>query len=204
MLHLNTIDNNTHKTLLSLLSKKYLANFSLVGGTALSLQYGHRKSIDLDLFSPEKFEPGILEELIKIDYSDYVYRGNNTYMLFFDIGSVKTDLVYHPFGLLSTIETTDNIRMFGIEDIAAIKCFAVCKRGTRKDFYDIWALTQHFTPNEIAIFFTKKYGDENLIFFKKSVLYFEEANGTDQPEVLIKNLSWETVKKSVFNSFINL
>lgn len=30
-----------------------LSNFALVGGTALSLLYGHRKSIDLDLFSTE-------------------------------------------------------------------------------------------------------------------------------------------------------
>jgi len=33
-----------------------LKGFSLVGGTALSLLYGHRISIDLDLFSNAGFE----------------------------------------------------------------------------------------------------------------------------------------------------
>jgi Nucleotidyl transferase AbiEii toxin, Type IV TA system len=33
-----------------------LKGFSLVGGTALSLLYGHRKSVDLDLFSNKPFE----------------------------------------------------------------------------------------------------------------------------------------------------
>ncbi|HUZ61302.1 MAG TPA: nucleotidyl transferase AbiEii/AbiGii toxin family protein [Hanamia sp.] len=33
-----------------------LQDFSLVGGTALSLHYGHRKSVDLDLFSNKPFE----------------------------------------------------------------------------------------------------------------------------------------------------
>jgi hypothetical protein len=33
----------------------FLAEFSLVGGTALSLKYGHRISVDLDLFSENDF-----------------------------------------------------------------------------------------------------------------------------------------------------
>jgi hypothetical protein len=32
-----------------------LTGFSLVGGTALSLLYAHRKSVDLDLFSEKPF-----------------------------------------------------------------------------------------------------------------------------------------------------
>ena len=150
MLHLNTIDETMHKVLLSLLGKKYLSDFSLVGGTSLSLRYGHRKSIDLDLFSSKEFDPATLDELIKIDYPDYVYRGNNRYMLFCNIGPVKTDIIYHPFELLSPVETIDSIRMFSIEDVAAMKLFAICKRGTRKDFYDLWMLVQHFTPAQLA------------------------------------------------------
>jgi len=37
---------------------KALHPFSLVGGTALSLRYGHRTSADLDLFYHEKFDHG--------------------------------------------------------------------------------------------------------------------------------------------------
>ncbi|MDI9563591.1 MAG: nucleotidyl transferase AbiEii/AbiGii toxin family protein [Bacteroidota bacterium] len=33
-----------------------LKPFSLVGGTALSLRYGHRGSMDLDLFWHQKFD----------------------------------------------------------------------------------------------------------------------------------------------------
>ena len=204
MLHLNTIDKAMHQVLLSLLGKKYLSDFSLVGGTSLSLRYGHRRSIDLDLFSPIEFDPSLLDELIKTDYPNYVYRGNNRYMLFCNIGPVKTDIIYHPFKLLSPVEIIDNIRLFSIEDVAAMKLFAICKRGTRKDFYDLWMLAQHFTSIQLATFFQEKYGQEKLIFLRKSVLYFEEADISEQPEVLVEKLDWQRVKKEVYKAFVNI
>jgi predicted nucleotidyltransferase component of viral defense system len=204
MLHLNTINETMHQVLLSLLDKDYLKNFSLVGGTSLSLRYGHRKSIDIDLFSPNEFTPSSLDQIIKIDFPDYVYRGNNRYMLFCDIGPVKTDIIYHPFALLSPVETIDNIRMFSIEDVAAMKLFAICKRGTKKDFYDVRELLRHFTAKKLTDFFVDKYGEEKLIFLKKSVVYFEEADDSEQPEILTKDLKWEQVKKTVYTSFISL
>jgi predicted nucleotidyltransferase component of viral defense system len=204
MLHLNTIDTLTHQTLISLLNKSYLTDFSLVGGTALSLRFGHRLSLDLDLFSIKEFTPTEIDDSLKLDYSDYIYRGNNRYMLFCNIDRIKIDIIYHPFSLLQPVEIIDDIRMFSIPDIAAMKQFAVCKRGTRKDFYDIWILLQHFSPNQLFEFFIKKYGEEKLIFLQKSLLYFEEADASDQPEVLIDKLPWEKVKKDVYNSFVNI
>ena len=56
MLYTSTVDSNTLSILKQLLDLTILKDFSLVGGTALSLQYGHRISVDLDLFSNEKFE----------------------------------------------------------------------------------------------------------------------------------------------------
>jgi hypothetical protein len=186
------------------LVKKYFADFCLVGGTSLSLRYGHRKSIDIDLFSPKQFDPSILEELLKAGYPENVYRGNNNYMLFCHIGSVKCDFVYRPFALLSPVETIDKIRMFSIQDVAAMKLFAICKRGTRKVFYDLWALLQNFTPNMLVEFFIEKYGVEKLIFLKKNIIYFEEADDSEQPEILIKDLDWEKIKKIVYKTFISL
>lgn len=204
MLHLNTIDEITHQVLLELLGKKYLQDFALVGGTSLSLRYGHRKSIDIDIFSTKNFDTSIIDELLKADFADYQYRGNNRYMLFCNIGTVKSDIIYHPFELIAPIETIEGIRMFSIEDVAAMKLFAICKRGTRKDFYDVWALLQHFSANKLADFFIEKYGEEKLIFLKKSIIYFEEADDSDQPEILIKTLHWQQVKKIIYASFINL
>ena len=56
MLYLNTIDPPLYQVLFDLSRLPELSNFSLVGGTALALQLGHRKSDDLDFFTDRPIE----------------------------------------------------------------------------------------------------------------------------------------------------
>lgn len=56
MLQTQTVEPGTFSLLKHLMDLPQLKDFSLVGGTALSLRYGHRKSIDLDLFSENNFK----------------------------------------------------------------------------------------------------------------------------------------------------
>ncbi|GAC1426907.1 MAG: hypothetical protein NVSMB7_03580 [Chitinophagaceae bacterium] len=64
--------------------------------------------------------------------------------------------------------------------------------------------TMHQVMLSLSNFFIDKYGEEKLIFLKKSIVYFDEADDSEQPEILIKNLNWEQVKKIVYTSFISL
>ena len=50
MLQRKTIDEGTLALLIKLQQLEILKDFDLVGGTALALQLGHRKSVDLDLY----------------------------------------------------------------------------------------------------------------------------------------------------------
>lgn len=66
MLHFETVEPDTLRLLNRLMASETLKDFCLVGGTGLSLRYGHRKSIDLDLFSTVQFESTeILDNLRK-------------------------------------------------------------------------------------------------------------------------------------------
>ena len=66
MLHLKTVEPNTFSVLKQLMTIPELQEFHLVGGTALSLMYGHRMSIDLDLFSTSNFNNDVIKDsLIK-------------------------------------------------------------------------------------------------------------------------------------------
>lgn len=56
MLHLETVEPRTFALLKKIMSIRELKDFSLVGGTALSLVYGHRISVDLDICNDEKFK----------------------------------------------------------------------------------------------------------------------------------------------------
>ena len=57
MLYTTTVDNITLAILKELMAEKSLGDFVLVGGTALALQIGHRKSVDLDFFTLNTFNP---------------------------------------------------------------------------------------------------------------------------------------------------
>ena len=60
MLQTQTVEPSTLELLKKLQQEPLLATFNLVGGTALALRIGHRKSVDLDLFTREEFD---LEEV---------------------------------------------------------------------------------------------------------------------------------------------
>ena len=60
MLHKETVESRTLELLKRLQAEPLLSSFNLVGGTALALRIGHRKSVDLDLFTCDEFD---LEEL---------------------------------------------------------------------------------------------------------------------------------------------
>ncbi len=68
MLHLETIEPKTLELLRRLQSLSIFEHSRLVGGTALALQLGHRKSIDLDMFGDitwEEVKVAIVDEIRK-------------------------------------------------------------------------------------------------------------------------------------------
>ncbi|MBU3742950.1 MAG: nucleotidyl transferase AbiEii/AbiGii toxin family protein, partial [Sediminibacterium sp.] len=74
MLHVETVEPATFSLLSQLMQLPALKDFYLVGGTALSLLYGHRKSDDLDLFSYESF---INEEIVEALKKQFQQRIDN-------------------------------------------------------------------------------------------------------------------------------
>ena len=203
MLHLNTISDSIQNTLLALQSKEYLQNFALVGGTNLALRFGHRSSIDLDMFSTQVFDSLGVNDLLQIDFN-YSYRSNNKYMLFCFINEIKVDWVYHPFELLQPIETLEGIRFFSVDDVSAMKLFAVTKRGSKKDFFDIFQLAQELGPKKMIENFSNKYGEDKIWMMHLSLTFFDDADKEEDPKLLFPESSWEKVKKYMKQTFSKL
>ena len=96
MLQTSTVKESTLGLLKSLQDEPLLSTTRLVGGTALSLQIGHRQSDDLDLFSVEPLDGLLLQSLLidKYGFIPSVIEGNT---LIGFIQGVKIDVIYHPF-----------------------------------------------------------------------------------------------------------
>jgi len=88
-----------------------LLPFSLVGGTTLSLLYGHRSSVHLDLFYHEKFDVNKIAGVLESNFqSRFVYKNPHTgFGIFCFIDDVKVDLVYYPH-LPIAINISDYLR----------------------------------------------------------------------------------------------
>lgn len=200
MLQRKTVEFSTFTLLEELLNLPYLDNFNLVGGTALSLQLGHGISVDLDLFSIESFNILKLRNQLNNHFEkriNIISSEKNKLGVFCFIDDVKIDFCKHPFPLLYKPILIEGIRMWSLKDIAASKVYAISNRGTRKDFWDLDLLLDHFSFYEIADFYEKRYGHQLAISIAKMLVYFDTADDSDNPECLL-NKNWEGIKKSIF------
>ncbi len=85
----------------------------------------------------------------------------------------------------------EGIRMFSIEDIAAMKLNAICGRGSKKDFYDIYYLLQLFSLKELLDFYDYKFQADNSWMALRSMQYFEDAESEAEPELVKRYLTSE-------------
>lgn len=204
MLHLNSINEVTYQLLQTLCLKEYLQNFALAGGTSLALQMGHRKSIDIDLFSFDEANMSEISLFLENEFDDIDIRRTTPVFIFCNINGIKSDFVKHNKSVqLKPVITIDGIRMYAVEDIAAMKLNAICGRGTKKDFYDIYLLLQQFTLKEILAFYESKFKSDNSWMAIKSLQYFEDAEHNDAPELLIKFPEWNEMKKFILKTVNN-
>ena len=66
MLHSEAVEPGTFSLLKKLMTLPSLQSFNLVGGTALALRFGHRSSVDLDIFFHEKFDHTKIENELQL------------------------------------------------------------------------------------------------------------------------------------------
>jgi hypothetical protein len=182
----------------SLQSKPYLKGFYLVGGTALALSIGHRKSVDIDLFSNFDFDASGLLEQIQHEFPyQLLYTSSNT--LKGCIGNINVDILAHRYKLIAKQDVLQGITLISVPDIIAMKLNAISTSGRRsKDFIDIYYLLNKYDLGRMLEFYQKKYEQQNVAFVIKSLVYFEEVDLADWP-VLIENpkLKWAEVKKRI-------
>ncbi|MEI7726765.1 MAG: nucleotidyl transferase AbiEii/AbiGii toxin family protein [Bacteroidota bacterium] len=204
MSYTETVENSTLELIKSLQSRSYLANFHLVGRTALALYLGHRKSIDIDLFSNFSFDAAGMLENLHQDYSyQLFYTASNT--LKGSINDIKVDLLAHRYELLEVPKILDGISVLSLQDIIAMKLNAISTSGQRsKDFIDIYYLLPMFSVGDMVDFYKRKYNQENETFILKSLIYFDDVDLADWP-VMIKDplLKWAAVRRKIEKAVLN-
>ena len=199
MLQTQTIEPDTFSLLKELMQMHELRHFVLVGGTALSLKYGHRRSIDLDLFSYETFQrERLISALQKQFRKDFFIEDKpKSFGIFCSIRGIKVDLVKYPHPRIADSYKVDDVRFISTEDIIAMKVQAVFGRARKKDFWDIALLLDHYSVEDFIRFHKDKYSTQNLmVTVPQAISFFADAEEDADP-VSLQGQTWESVKSKI-------
>lgn len=153
-LQFKTVKPILRSTLEHLMTIENFAPFRLVGGTSLSLRYGHRMSDDIDLFTDAEYGSLDFHKLQDILKNEFPYcTGDCGTVVSFGVSylvgnskedCVKLDLFYtDPF--IRPMEQKGNIRIASVDDIVAMKMDVLPRGGRKKDFWDLHLLHNHYT-----------------------------------------------------------
>jgi hypothetical protein len=181
-------------------------HFRLVGGTALSLYYGHRMSVDIDLFTDASYDT------VDFDSIDTFLRNRYSYVSVFGTGpvgfgksylvgtnknnAVKLDLFYHDSFIRSTVQQF-NVRLAHPDDIAAMKIHVIQRGGRKKDFWDLHELMEHYTLKNLLKLHQEKYPyNHDVEIILKSLNNFEVADDDFEP-ICLRGKHWELIKLDI-------
>ena len=203
MLSFRTVVPHTLELLKYLMAEPYLKDCRLVGGTALALQYGHRSSIDLDMFGDVPDNDLILLEILE-GFGKVQGQKTSKYIKAFVVDNIKVDFVnYTHFPWIDDAVVESGLRLASPKDIAAMKISAIEGRGSKKDFTDLFFLLQHYTLEEMLGFYVQKYPQYSMFRARMSLTYFEDADKEENP-MMFENVNWETIKKTIAQEVVKV
>ena len=178
---------NMHKEILTSeqnrllpLVAEFSEDFGLVGGTAIAFHLGHRRSIDFDMFSEEKF--GNLSILNKIKASTFGEPSNilvNRLGEFtFIVNNVKMTFFNYPYKIIYSESFGYNIKIPDILTLSAMKAFALGQRAKWKDYVDLYFIIKdHFSISQISQKGQEIFGSGfNEKLFRSQLSYFNGIN----------------------------
>ena len=178
-------------------------SFRLVGGTALSLQRGHRISVDIDLFTDSTYgtiDFGILETYLKANWPYVDTTGNLPVGMgkpFFvgltNENCIKLDL-YYTDGFIDNFQLLDGIRLATVEEIIAMKIDVICRGGRKKDFWDVHELMDNYSLARMLDLHEKRYPyNHDRIHLINKFTDFTQADNDFDP-VCLRGKYWEIIK----------
>jgi hypothetical protein len=203
MLQKNAVRKPLWDLLKDLQRSRVFESYFLVGGTALSLQLGHRVSDDIDLFTRTDINKDeILDFLNKNCTGRYQITNMQNINFQIVIDDIKVDFVKYDYNLIEEVKIEEGIKYLSKKDISAMKLMAVANRGDQaKDFIDIFYLLQEIRLNEMFDYYKQKYNQNDITAIKRSLVYFDDVTDSNWSSVklLNDNLSVKNIKQTIID-----
>jgi hypothetical protein len=176
--------------------KLFRKTFYLVGGTAIALHLGHRRSIDFDLFTYKKLQKSSIKKKInesKLSISRIFEDIDQAHYL---INQVKTTFFSFPYPVPHESKLDNIIELPSLLELAAMKAFALNRRAKWKDYVDLYFILQeHYSIQEISQKASEIFGQEfNEKLFREQLAFHKDINYSERVEYIVSAPDEEEIK----------
>ncbi|MDQ3020777.1 MAG: nucleotidyl transferase AbiEii/AbiGii toxin family protein [Bacteroidota bacterium] len=182
-MNIDFITNET-KTVFELLAKeKFLNDYTLVGGTALSVQIQHRLLEDLDfIYDGEFLNSNTIKKFIdkKFKGNYKIIKQDDDHQLDFLIKGIKvtfftTGSVMFPFILKENSVKYKETNIATVEIISVMKLNALTQRNTIRDYYDLYYIAKNILPLKNIFQLSKKLlSNISEITYTETIVYVDD------------------------------
>jgi hypothetical protein len=207
--NLDIIPSETKRAFIFLSEQPWLGEgaWYLAGGTALAVQAGHRKSVDLDFFSMEKdFDNlGLLSNFL--ENSNWTTTVNKKNTIYGELLEARVSFIAYPFFIpKQEFIQYGSIKILQPIDIAVMKIIAISQRGRKRDFFDLYWCVKNIESLENLIKRIKAqypFVAHDYHHILKSLVYFEDAEGDPSPDIFFE-ADWEEIKDYFKKEILNI
>lgn len=196
--HWNVITPKMQRLFIHIGEQPFSHRFYLAGGTALSLQIGHRRSVDFDFFSAadevdEKSRDEIIAGFSSFPAQVIESTDGNLFMI---VDDIRIGFFGYGYPLVGELSICENVFLASLIDIGLMKCDAIISRGSRKDFYDLFFILKSLQLDSLFLLSEKKYPlfRDFPLMVLESMTLFDNADRDVQPE-LLHAIPWDLVKQ---------
>lgn len=167
------------------LLQQFSDDFGLVGGTAIALHLGHRRSIDFDLFSHASFDIQNIRTSIRKQWQiDHTFiQGQDELTIL--VHGAKLTFYRFPYPILFSQNVDNTISIPDLITLGAMKVFALGKRAKWKDYVDLYFIFHTVKYGELIQKATTLFGSEfNEKLFRVQLNYFVDVDYSEEVEFM--------------------
>ncbi|MDR0312175.1 MAG: nucleotidyl transferase AbiEii/AbiGii toxin family protein [Treponema sp.] len=151
-------------------SNSLFKDHNLVGGTALTLQLGHRTSTDIDLFTTKTQNATELADYFNKNYKNInVQIATDNFTRVF-VNNIKVEMVQYEEKILEEPKNEEGIRLLGINEIAAMKLNTIMHRSQPRDFIDLAYLLKELSLQKMFGLYEERHDSISPLYMKRTLL----------------------------------
>ena len=188
------------------LLREFKEDFYLVGGTAIALYLGHRRSIDFDMFS---YTP-IVKHRIKRKLLDIPFKQIPIYedvdQLHVMINEVKITFFHYPFDVDHPEKFNNYFSMPTLLSLSAMKAFALSRRAKWKDYVDLFFIIKdYYSIDQISLECKRLFGDQYAEkLFRQQLAFHKDIDYTEPVEYLMQSIPENEIREFLTDKAISI